>query len=256
MRPPGAAAAGFSDMLLAHATWPEVEAYLARSNGVIIPLGSVEQHGPIGVIGTDMLCAEMIAAEIGARAQALVAPVLGYSPAEFNMAFPGTVSLTAETFSKAAGEVVDSLARHGFRRFYFLNAHGANAEPTAALMESRPGIHARIRNWWDFEQVNALRQNLYGAWEGMHATPSEVAVTRAFVRTVPDQDLGPPEQLDEAYLRAHAGDRHGPPGEHRARFPDGRVGSHSDLGTEEHGRQLFEAACAAGNRDYLDYMNA
>ena len=36
-------------MLLAHATWPEVEAYLGKSDGIIIPLGSIEQHGPIGL---------------------------------------------------------------------------------------------------------------------------------------------------------------------------------------------------------------
>lgn len=241
-------------MLLAHATWPEVEDYLARSDGVIIPLGSVEQHGPSGIIGTDMICAEIIAAETGERAGALVAPALGYSPAEFNMAFPGTVSLTAETFKKAAGEIVDSLARHGFRRFYFLNAHGANKGPVTAVMNGRPGLHARLRSWWDFEEVNSLRESLYGAWEGMHATPSEVAVTRAFVRTVTGRSPEPPGQLDKAYLRAHAGDRHGPPDEHRARFPDGRVGSHSELGTADHGRQLFEAACAAASRDYLGYM--
>ena len=92
-------------------------------------------------------------------------------------------------------------------------------------------------------------------WEGMHATPSEVAMTRAFFRTVEDQTLGPPEQLDEKYLRAHAGDRHGLPDAHRAGFPDGRVGSHSNLGTGEHGRLLFKAACEAASIDYRDFLS-
>ena len=242
-------------MLLAHATWPEVEAYLGRSDGIIIPLGSIEQHGPIGLIGTDTLCAESIATEVGNSTGALIAPTVSYSPAEFNMAFPGTISLNTRTFSKVLDEIIDSLACHGFHQFYFLNGHGANIAPLAVLIKKYPELFMRMKNWWDFRSVNALRRDLYDAWEGMHATPSEVAITRAFFRTVEDQKLGPPEQLDEAYLRAHAGDRHGPPDEHRARFPDGRVGSHSDLGTGEHGKQLFDAACAAASSDYRKFLS-
>lgn len=47
--------------LLHLSTWPEVEAYLNTSKGMIIPIGSTEQHGPMGLIGTDALCAEAIA---------------------------------------------------------------------------------------------------------------------------------------------------------------------------------------------------
>ena len=54
-------------MLLQHSTWREVEAYLARSSVIVIPIGSTEQHGPIGLIGTDAICAETIAQALGAR---------------------------------------------------------------------------------------------------------------------------------------------------------------------------------------------
>ena len=241
-------------MLLAHATWPEVEAYLGKSDGIIIPLGSIEQHGPIGLIGTDTLCAKSIATEVGNSTGALVAPTISYSPAEFNMAFPGTISLKTKTFRKVLDEIIGSLARHGFRHFYFLNGHGANIAPLMEQTKKYPELFTRIKSWWDFEPVNALRRDFYDIWEGMHATPSEVAITRAFFRTVENQKLGPPEQLDEAYIRAHAGDRHGPPEEHRARFPDGRVGSHSDLGTGEHGKKIFEVACTAASQDYQDFL--
>jgi creatinine amidohydrolase len=55
-------------------TWPEVDAYLRRSRGIIMPIGSTEQHGPIGLIGTDAICAEVIARGVGEAAGALVAP--------------------------------------------------------------------------------------------------------------------------------------------------------------------------------------
>ena len=49
------------------ATWPEVETYLKTSAGIILPIGSTEQHGPTGFIGTDALTAEIISIEVGER---------------------------------------------------------------------------------------------------------------------------------------------------------------------------------------------
>ena len=56
-------------MLLQHQTWQEVETYLGRSNGIIMPIGSTEQHGPNGLIGTDAICAEVIARAVGDSAE-------------------------------------------------------------------------------------------------------------------------------------------------------------------------------------------
>ena len=242
-------------MRLDLATWPEVETYLGRSHGIIIPAGSTEQHGPMGLIGTDAICAERVATEAAKLADAMVAPTLAYTPAPFNMAFPGTVSVSDELFERLVAEILDSLSSHGFSRFYFLNGHGANLAPleraVAAFREERETARILIRSWWDFEAVNALRRELYGDWEGMHATPSEVAITQATRRIVPPGDAAvPPERLPAGYIERHAGDRHGPPREHRRRFPDGRVGSHSALADPEHGVALLEAAAAAVAEDY------
>ena len=63
-------------MRLIHSTWQEIDAYLAISDGILIPTGSIEQHGPIGFIGTDMLFADDIAVAAGEAANFLVAPPL------------------------------------------------------------------------------------------------------------------------------------------------------------------------------------
>ena len=64
-------------MLLQHQTWQEVETYLTRSPGIILPIGSTEQHGPNGLIGTDAICAEVIARGVGeATAKAVVASIV------------------------------------------------------------------------------------------------------------------------------------------------------------------------------------
>ncbi len=77
-------------MLLAHSTWPEIESRLSRSRAVVIPIGSNEQHGPTGLLGTDWLCPEIIAHAAQARgADMLVAPTfnVGMAPA-LTWAFP------------------------------------------------------------------------------------------------------------------------------------------------------------------------
>ncbi len=238
------------------ATWREIDTYLQSSDGIIVPFGSTEQHGPMGLIGTDALCAEAIAEGAAKRAGALVAPALAYTPAPFNTAFPGTVSLSPTVFEAMAGEIFEGLVKQGFRHVYVLNGHGANLDPLSRVADDIGGKRVLIRSWWDFDAVNRLRKDLYGEWEGMHATPSEVAITQAAHRIVePSAEAQtPPEALSPEYIAEHAGDRHGPPDEHRARFPDGRVGSHSALAKPEHGRALLEAAEIAVAEDYAAFV--
>ena len=63
-------------MILQHCTWPDVEAYLRRSTGIVIPMGSTEQHGPTGLIGTDTFTAQLVAQSMGEISGALVGPTL------------------------------------------------------------------------------------------------------------------------------------------------------------------------------------
>lgn len=240
-------------MKLETMTWVEVEAYLTKSQGVILPTGSIEQHGPIGLIGTDAICAREISWAAADQAQAIVAPALSYAPAPFNMSFPGTVSLSDGLYTSLATEVLQSLAHHGFDKIYILNGHGANLEP---LRQASQDVDAEIllRSWWDFEAVNALRRKWYGDWEGMHATPSEIAITQHTHRIVEQSELIAPQKLTLEYINAHAGDKHGPADEHRRDFPDGRVGSHSGLARPEHGAELLSTAASTVAADYLEFM--
>ena len=188
-------------------TWQEVEAYLGRADGILIPVGSTEQHGPMGLIGTDALCAQAIAEAAAGQAGALVAPTLALTPAPFNTGFPGTISISEGLFEALVHEVVTGLTGQGFGKLYFLNGHGANLAPLRRVADARTDL--RVRSWWDFPEVNEIRQRHFGDWEGMHATPSEVAITQATHRIVPPGDAAqPPRKLSADYIRAHAGDRH------------------------------------------------
>ena len=236
-------------------TWPEVAAYLGRSPGILLPVGSTEQHGPMGLIGTDALCAQAVAEVAAREVGALVAPTLAYTPAPFNTGFPGTVSVSEATFRALVDEVLAGLADQGFARVYAVNGHGANLAPLQAAAAARPAGSVRVRSWWAFETVGALRDAYYGPWEGMHATPSEVAITQALGRVVPPGAAAdPPRALTAEEIAARSGDRHGSPERHKAEFPDGRVGSHSALARPSHGHALLATAAAAVAADYTAFI--
>src|SRR6476646_9751833 len=117
-------------------SWPEIEEYLGRSKAILIPIGSTEQHGPNGLLGTDALCPEIIAKRAGDEAGILVAPTFNVGQAQHHMAFPGTITLRPSTMIAAMLDWADSLRRHGFERLYWLNGHGGNiATINAAFSE-------------------------------------------------------------------------------------------------------------------------
>lgn len=241
-------------MKLEHMTWYEVDARIQTGCAVMLPVGSTEQHGPMGRIGTDTICAEAVAVQAAQHCDAIVAPPLAYTPAPFNTAFPGTVSVSPDVFTAYAREIITGLLDQGFTGVFIVNGHGANLEPLATIRTECPPGAIKIRSWWEPDAVNTLRKELYGDWEGMHATPSEVAMTQSLLGSLPARDAQtPPAQLSADYIRDHSGDRHGPPDEHRAMFPDGRVGSHSALATPKDGARLLDSAARSIAQEFHEF---
>ena len=76
-------------MLLRHQTWQDVEKYLGHSPGIILPIGSTEQHGPNGLIGTDAICPEFIGKKVGEEMDILVGPTISVGMAQHHLAFAG-----------------------------------------------------------------------------------------------------------------------------------------------------------------------
>jgi creatinine amidohydrolase len=113
---------------LEECTWKEIQAALSEGyQTVIVPSASVEQHGPHLPLNTDTLIAEDLAARIAEKLdKAFAAPVVRPGLSAHHMAFPGSFTLTSETFIKTLEEYCLSLAEHGFRYLVLISSHGGN----------------------------------------------------------------------------------------------------------------------------------
>jgi creatinine amidohydrolase len=247
-------------MLLEQATWQEVEAYLKESTGIILPVGSTEQHGPNGLIGTDALCAQVVARGVGDATGAMVAPTLAFGMAQHHMAFAGTMTLRPQTLLAVLVDLLSSLAHHGFERCLVINGHGGNM---ATIMAAFSELHARaslgstggpsslrcrLRNWWSPPAVAGLQKDLFGDRDGSHATASEISLTQyalplTIKRIACDPTLAPASSGFTDAL------------DFRRRYPDGRIGSDPALASPGHGERLYRAAVDGLSEDYRRLLN-
>lgn len=115
---------------------PEVEARLAAGACVILPMGSLETHGPQAPMG-DWLVAQEIANRIAAEAaaqgaDALVLPAIPYGGEDFFAGVPGGVSLSGGLLQALVEEVLEALVKTGTRRFLVVNGHAGSIGPVEA----------------------------------------------------------------------------------------------------------------------------
>src|SRR6185437_11565358 len=117
---------------------------------VILPVASLEQHGPHLPVEVDSRLGEAVAARAAAKVQekgqpVLVLPVLWTGLSEHHMSFGGTITLDFPAFSALVEGVVRSVLRHGFRRIVLLNAHGGNENALRTICdELTPKLRAPI----------------------------------------------------------------------------------------------------------------
>lgn len=236
-------------MRMQFCTWPMVEAYLSRSALVVVPVGSTEQHGPTGFLGTDSLCPEIIVDRAAQDTDVLIAPTLNVGQAQHHMGFSGSMTVRPTTLIATIVDWVASLHRHGFRQIYFLNGHGGNAATLEAAMAecyapfSLSGqacpYRLKLRNWWELPGVMDICRRLYPEGHGSHATPSEIAVT---MHAYPEYDM---PQLKPQPRLAPLGGGYSDAADFRAQFADGRIGSDPTTATAKAGAEIVECAARA-----------
>ena len=162
-------------MYLARMNYREVEEYLQKSDTIVIPVGSLENHGLHMPLGTDSLIPDEIARLLDQRSDLLIAPTLNYGATDDLTGFPGTVSIGTEGLIALLRTICDQLYRHGFRHFIILNGHGGNtaAIQTVGMHLYRKGAYLAILNWW------LMAGQLNPEWAGGHGGGEETAAVMA-----------------------------------------------------------------------------
>jgi creatinine amidohydrolase len=179
-------------VFLGEMTDPEVRAYLARHQTVIVPIGSTEQHGPHGPLLTDALVPTEVARRVAPTVDALVAPTVNYSLSYPHVGFTGVVHIRIPTFMTLIEDLCASLASIGFRRIAFLNGHYDNtyaiAYACASAAERLPaGTRAFPVNYWDGMTADEVAE-FFGPTAGLHANRAETSAVMAIDPDLVDLD--------------------------------------------------------------------
>ena len=150
-------------------TSPELGQLAEAGAAVIVPVGAIEQHGPHLPVSVDITCAYEVArraAESISEFKVLIAPPVWWGVSPHHMAFPGTISLSTETFINLLCEICRSIAQHGFKRILILNGHGGNAEliGVAAIKLSEAGLFVAACSYFALitEDVKAVGESPIG----------------------------------------------------------------------------------------------
>ncbi len=156
-------------MLWHEQSWPQIQK-LDKQLPVVIPLGSLEQHGHHLPLFVDTIQVSAIAAAIerAMKDRVLLLPTLWLGASDHHLDFPGTVSVGVSLYSQMIAAITTSILRAGFRRLFFLNGHGGNDTPaTQALTQlagsddTADGAHLAFASWWNVAQ-DALDPQRHG----------------------------------------------------------------------------------------------
>lgn len=158
--------------------WQEFKKIVPKvTDAVFLPVGTIEAHGVTG-LGTDNFIPVSLAERIAGKVNALIAPTIPYGITRSLLPYPGSVTVTSQTFDQYVFEVACGLADAGFRKIVFLNGHGGNTESLKALspkLYREKKVYNLVLDWWTHcpEEVTAV----YGH-DGGHAGTDETALVQ------------------------------------------------------------------------------
>ena len=141
-------------------TQPEVAAQLKRNPLVILPCGSVEQHGPHLPTGTDTLAANAVSHAVAERMDALVLPATPFGVTPMHMPFEGTITLAPDTYLHIVTDTCASTAKHGAKYLLIVNWHEGNIASLAIAAEA---LHREHGMSVVTVQACYVAEELYGA---------------------------------------------------------------------------------------------
>ncbi len=163
--------------LLHGMTYEEADDYFSKSDLVLLPIGSVEQHGPANPLGTDMLIAQSLAEEAAARSGVISLPVIPFGVSFHHMHFPGTVTVSERALEEYVLDVLRSLTKWGVKKVLIVNGHGGNL-PALQIVSRRAreelGVRVHIYQWWT--SSSKILEEMFKPDERGHAAAAETSL--------------------------------------------------------------------------------
>jgi len=161
----------------------------------VLPVGAVEQHGPHLPVRVDAAINEGIMRHAVARMSddfpALILPTMAIGKSNEHSAYPGTLTLSAETLARVWYEVCESVYRAGVRKVLFVNSHGGQPQVMEIVcrdLRINLGMFAVSSKWSSFADLS----DLFSAEErkhGIHAGEVETSVMRYLHPELVDMSL-------------------------------------------------------------------
>ena len=138
-------------MRIAEMNWMQVQERIKTDPRAVLPLGSTEQHAQLSLC-VDAILSERVAVEAAAPLGIPVYPTLSYGFTPSFVDYPGTVSLRLSTLCALVCDVLESMAKTGFRQITIVNGHGGNGPAHGAVQEwlnAHRGVQVKWHNWWN-----------------------------------------------------------------------------------------------------------
>jgi creatinine amidohydrolase len=173
----------------------------------ILPLGSLEFHGPHNPIGTDSIIISGIAERVAVRTRGLLFPTVAFTQCPAHTAhFPGTISIRPEVMTMYLEDILRNILRAGFRKVFVLNGHDGNVGPgrgaIARVADETPEAALLFASWWEFLPGEIMKtMGMFHQSNGGHGHggPLETSAVAAFrprlIRLDKARDLPEPPDL-------------------------------------------------------------
>ena len=179
--------------------WMEFkEVVPSKVQTVLLPTGTLEPHGVINN-GADITAPVAIARAIAERTNALIAPVLPYGITGSMEAYPGAFQITEPAYRPFVKQILEGLARNGFKNIVIVNGHGgpqtAVLNSVAAEVSAEKHVRTLVINWWSF--ASDVTKEVFGE-DGGHAGLNETAFIQAI-----DPSLVQPERYKDDLATAY-----------------------------------------------------
>lgn len=165
----------------------------------LLPVGSLEQHGPHLPLDTDAHDAEYIlenAAEELESSRPPILPTVPYGISDHHMNFPGTVTIGADTLQSLIEDIGRSIIRHGFKKLFIFNAHGGNTAAiklVARKLKRETGMLVFVDSG---ECMKPGRDELVESENDVHAGEYETSTSLANRGELVDERVLPEKEMD------------------------------------------------------------